>query len=63
MSEALVSEDGGLRQPIGRVDTAHEHVLAIDQGTTGTRMVIAADGRVAGRGNRRSTSTIRSRMG
>ena len=37
--------------PFRRFDTAMKHVLAIDQGTTGTTaMVIAADGRIAGRG-------------
>jgi glycerol kinase len=48
--EGLVSE-GGVVKPFRRVDTATKHVLAIDQGTTGTTaLVIAADGRVAGRG-------------
>jgi glycerol kinase len=51
MSEALLSEDGTVYEPIGRVDHAMKHVLAIDQGTTGTTaLVIAADGRIAGRG-------------
>ena len=37
--------------PARRVDTSSKHVLAIDQGTTGTTaLVIAADGRIAGRG-------------
>ena len=57
MSEALLSDDGGLMMPIRRFDTAAmKHVLAIDQGTTGTTaLVIAADGRVAGRGYREIT--------
>jgi glycerol kinase len=51
MSEALLSEDGAPVTPIRRIDTAMKHVLAIDQGTSGTTaLVIAADGRVAGRG-------------
>ena len=51
MSEALLSEVGTVYEPIGRVDHAMKHVLAIDQGTTGTTaLVIAADGRIAGRG-------------
>jgi glycerol kinase len=52
MSEALLSENGGLVMPIRRYDAVPtKHVLAIDQGTTGTTaLVIAADGRVAGRG-------------
>jgi glycerol kinase len=51
MSEALLSEDTGLRQTLIRADPTMKHVLAIDQGTTGTTaLVIAADGRVAGRG-------------
>ena len=51
MSEALLSEDRSLGMPFRRPDTAMKHVLAIDQGTTGTTaLVIAADGRVAGRG-------------
>src|SRR5688572_7030077 len=51
MSEALLSEDDRLRTPFLRVDTAMKHVLAIDQGTSGTTaLVIAADGRIAGRG-------------
>jgi glycerol kinase len=51
MSEALLSEDERLRTPFLRVDSAMKHVLAIDQGTTGTTaLVIAADGRIAGRG-------------
>ena len=41
----------GVFFPARRVDTASKHVLAIDQGTTGTTaLVIAADGRIAGRG-------------
>ena len=41
----------GVFFPARRVDTASRHVLAIDQGTTGTTaLVIAADGRIAGRG-------------
>ena len=51
MSEALLSEDRSLGMPFRRPDAAMKHVLAIDQGTTGTTaLVIAADGRVAGRG-------------
>ena len=52
MSEALLSEDGGIVMPIRRYDAVPtKHVLAIDQGTTGTTaLVIAADGRVVGRG-------------
>ena len=51
MSEALLSEDGSVYFPARRVDTQMKHVLAIDQGTTGsTALVIAADGRIAGRG-------------
>ena len=51
MSEALLSEDGAPLTPLRRVDASMKHVLAIDQGTTGTTaLVIAADGRVAGRG-------------
>ena len=41
----------GVFFPARRVDTVSKHVLAIDQGTTGTTaLVIAADGRIAGRG-------------
>src|SRR5437762_14212025 len=51
MSEALLSDDGGIVTPARRIDSAAKHVLAIDQGTTGTTaLVIAADGRIAGRG-------------
>jgi glycerol kinase len=51
MSEALLSDDRGLASPFLRINAAMKHVLAIDQGTTGTTaLVIAADGRVAGRG-------------
>jgi glycerol kinase len=51
MTAALLSEDGGVPTPLRRVDSSMKHVLAIDQGTTGTTaLVIAADGRVAGRG-------------
>ena len=52
MSEALLSEDGGIVMPVRRYDAVPtKHVLAIDQGTTGTTaLVIAADGRVTGRG-------------
>src|SRR6266513_3617084 len=51
MSEALLSEDRSLGMPFRRPETAMKHVLAIDQGTTGTTaLVIAADGRIAGRG-------------
>ncbi|HEY4734687.1 MAG TPA: glycerol kinase GlpK [Gemmatimonadaceae bacterium] len=49
--EGLVSAGAGVVKPFRRVDAATKHVLAIDQGTTGTTaLVIAADGRVAGRG-------------
>lgn len=49
--EGLVSEGGGVVKPFRRPDAAMKHVLAIDQGTTGTTaLVIAGDGRVAGRG-------------
>ena len=52
MSEALLSEDGSIYSPFRRYDPVPmKHVLAIDQGTTGTTaLVIAADGRIAGRG-------------
>jgi glycerol kinase len=51
VSEALLSEDREIMTPFRRLDTAMKHVLAIDQGTTGTTaLVIAANGRVAGRG-------------
>ncbi len=51
MSEALLSEDASAYAPFRRLSTAMKHVLAIDQGTSGTTaLVIAADGRVAGRG-------------
>src|SRR5437763_4839605 len=49
MTEATRGE--GVFFPARRADGAMKHVLAIDQGTTGTTaLVIAADGRVAGRG-------------
>ena len=51
MNEALLSEDGSPQAPLFRMSTAMKHVLAIDQGTTGTTaLVIAADGRIVGRG-------------
>ena len=51
MSEALLSEDGAPIIPIRRADPTMKHVLAIDQGTTGsTALMIGADGRVSGRG-------------
>lgn len=51
MNEALLSEDNVPSTPFLRINAAMKHVLAIDQGTTGTTaLVIAADGRVAGRG-------------
>ena len=51
MNEALLSEVGTIVAPLRRVDSSMKHVLAIDQGTTGTTaLVIAADGRIAGRG-------------
>src|SRR5437016_1701524 len=56
MSEALLSEDGAPVTPLRRSDPSMKHVLAIDQGTTGsTALVIAADGRIAGRGYREIT--------
>ena len=49
MTEAARGE--GVFFPARRADGSTKHVLAIDQGTTGsTALVIAADGRVAGRG-------------
>src|SRR5256714_14729291 len=49
MTEAARGE--GIFFPARRVDSAAKHVLAIDQGTTGTTaLVIAADGRITGRG-------------
>jgi glycerol kinase len=51
MNEALLSEIGTIVVPLSRVDSSMKHVLAIDQGTTGTTaLIIAADGRIAGRG-------------
>jgi glycerol kinase len=51
LNEALLSDDGRVIPTLGRIDPSMKHVLAIDQGTTGTTaLVIAADGRVAGRG-------------
>src|ERR1700674_1136410 len=51
MSEALLSEVVTIVSPLRRVDSSMKHVLAIDQGTTGTTaLIIAADGRIAGRG-------------
>jgi len=51
MNEALLSEDGAPETPLFRMSTAMKHVLSIDQGTTGTTaLMIAADGRIAGRG-------------
>ncbi len=56
MNDALLSEDSSVFYPARQIDTAMKHVLAIDQGTTGTTaLVIAADGRVAGRGYREIT--------
>ncbi|HEY3113879.1 MAG TPA: glycerol kinase GlpK [Gemmatimonadaceae bacterium] len=56
MSEALLSEDHVPVTPVRRADPSMKHVLAIDQGTTGTTaLVIAADGRIAGRGYREIT--------
>src|SRR5438105_3885607 len=56
MSEALLSDDGAPVTPLRRSDPSMKHVLAIDQGTTGTTaLVIAADGRIAGRGYREIT--------
>jgi glycerol kinase len=51
MSEALLSEIGTIVVPLHQADSSMKHVLAIDQGTTGTTaLIIAADGSVAGRG-------------
>ena len=51
MSEALLSEDQVTVITLRRSDPSMKHVLAIDQGTTGTTaLMIGADGRVAGRG-------------
>jgi glycerol kinase len=56
MSEALLSEDNVPITPVRRADPSMKHVLAIDQGTTGTTaLVIAADGHIAGRGYREIT--------
>src|SRR5256884_1096777 len=56
MSEALLSEDHVPVTPVRRADPSQKHVLAIDQGTTGTTaLVIAADGHIAGRGYREIT--------
>jgi glycerol kinase len=56
VNEALASDDGGVIPPLRRIDSSMKHVLAIDQGTSGTTaLVIAADGRVAGRGYREIT--------
>src|SRR5258706_774332 len=50
MNEALLSEDHTIL-PIRRADSAMKHVLSIDQGTTGTTaLMMAADGRITGRG-------------
>jgi glycerol kinase len=51
MSEALLTEDSRPIIPMRRGDPSMKHVLAIDQGTTGTTaLMIGSDGRVAGRG-------------
>jgi len=51
MSEPAVSRGEGVFFPARRIETAMKHVLAIDQGTTGTTaLMIAADGRITGRG-------------
>ena len=51
MNEALLSEDNTPETPLFRMSSAMKHVLAIDQGTTGTTaLVIGSDGRIAGRG-------------
>ena len=56
MNDALLSEDSSVFYPARQIDVAMKHVLAIDQGTTGTTaLVIASDGRVAGRGYREIT--------
>src|SRR5438876_11444220 len=56
MSEALLSEDGGVVTPLRRADPSMQHVLTSEQGAAGTAaLVIAADGRIAGRGYREIT--------
>jgi glycerol kinase len=51
MSEALTPEPAGMISRFRRTDGGTKHVLAVDQGTTGTTaLMIAADGRIAGRG-------------
>jgi len=49
--EGVVPAGAGAVKPFRRADPAMKHVLAIDQGTTGTTaLVISADGRVVGAG-------------
>src|SRR5205807_10611021 len=51
MSEPAVSRGEGVFFPARRIETAMKHVLAIDQGTTGsTALMISSNGRVTGRG-------------
>ena len=52
MTDARPADGAGVFFPARRVDAAAtKHVLAIDQGTTGTTaLIIASDGRVVGRG-------------
>jgi glycerol kinase len=51
MTEPATPQGEGVFFPARRADTSTKHVLAIDQGTTGTTaLVIAADGRIVGRG-------------
>jgi glycerol kinase len=50
-SEGQTNSGEGVFFPARRVDTATKHILAIDQGTTGTTaLVLASDGQVKGRG-------------
>src|SRR5947208_5700836 len=51
MTEPTAATGAGVFFPARRVDTTMKHILAIDQGTTGTTvLVLAADGQVKGRG-------------
>jgi glycerol kinase len=51
MNEAVTTQGADIFFPSRRIDAAMKHVLAIDQGTTGsTALMIAADGRIVGRG-------------
>ncbi len=50
---AIISDRAGVHRPPVRLSVTMRHVLAIDQGTTGsTSLVVAADGRIVGRGYR-----------